>query len=97
MHGTAVSGQDDRDEMGLCLEPPEFVTGLARVPEPERAYLRSVRRGEVPLAEVLAAVGDAEQRLAALQESPAVPPEPDTAWVDGWLHRSHLAYWAGLR
>jgi len=32
VHGTAVSGQDDRDEMGVCLEPPEFVTGLARVP-----------------------------------------------------------------
>src|ERR1700733_9475932 len=32
VHGTAVSGQDDRDEMGLCLEPPRFVTGLARVP-----------------------------------------------------------------
>lgn len=32
VHGTAVSGQDDRDEMGICLEPPEFVTGLARVP-----------------------------------------------------------------
>jgi hypothetical protein len=32
VHGTAVSGQDDRDEMGLCLEPPQFVTGLARVP-----------------------------------------------------------------
>lgn len=66
------------------------------VPEPDRAYLRSVRRGEVPLAEVLAAVTDAEQRLVALQDGPAVPPEPDTAWVDGWLHRSHLAYWATL-
>lgn len=32
VHGTAVSGQDDRDEMGLCLEPSQFVTGLARVP-----------------------------------------------------------------
>ena len=32
VHGTAVSGQDDRDEMGICLEPPQFVTGLARVP-----------------------------------------------------------------
>ena len=32
MHGTSISGQDDRDEMGLCLEPPRFVTGLARVP-----------------------------------------------------------------
>lgn len=32
VHGTAVRGQDDRDEMGVCLEPPEYVTGLARVP-----------------------------------------------------------------
>jgi hypothetical protein len=32
VHGTAVGGQDDRDEMGVCLEPPEHVTGLARVP-----------------------------------------------------------------
>lgn len=32
VHGTAISGQDDRDEMGICLEPPEYVTGLAQVP-----------------------------------------------------------------
>jgi len=32
VHGTSISGQDDRDEMGICLEPREFVTGLARVP-----------------------------------------------------------------
>ena len=33
LHGTSITGQDDRDEMGLCLEPPQFVTGLARVPD----------------------------------------------------------------
>ncbi|XAS77618.1 nucleotidyltransferase domain-containing protein [Dermatophilaceae bacterium Sec6.4] len=32
VHGTAISGQDDRDEMGIALEPPAYVTGLARVP-----------------------------------------------------------------
>jgi uncharacterized protein len=32
VHGTSIAGQDDRDEMGLCLEPSQFVTGLARVP-----------------------------------------------------------------
>lgn len=32
VHGTGIAGQDDRDEMGVCLEPPPFVTGLARVP-----------------------------------------------------------------
>lgn len=31
-HGTSIDGQDDRDEMGACLEPARFVTGLARVP-----------------------------------------------------------------
>jgi hypothetical protein len=66
------------------------------VPEPDRSYLRAVRRGEVPLAEVLTAVTDAEQRLVALQDGPVVPPEPDAGWADGWLHRSHLAYWATL-
>ena len=30
VHGTAVSGQDDRDEMGVCLEPAQYVTGLDR-------------------------------------------------------------------
>lgn len=32
VHGTAITAQDDRDELGICLEPPEFVTGVARVP-----------------------------------------------------------------
>lgn len=35
-HGTAQEGQDDRDEMGICLEPREYVTGLSRVPAGER-------------------------------------------------------------
>jgi hypothetical protein len=30
VHGTAVEGQDDRDEMGICIEPPEYVIGLRR-------------------------------------------------------------------
>ena len=30
VHGTSVSNQDDRDEMGICLEPPEYVTGLGK-------------------------------------------------------------------
>jgi len=28
LHGTAVEGQDDRDEMGICVEPPDYVIGL---------------------------------------------------------------------
>ncbi len=28
VHGTNIVGTDDRDEMGICLEPPEYVLGL---------------------------------------------------------------------
>ncbi|XKK39168.1 nucleotidyltransferase domain-containing protein [Nocardiopsis sp. ARC36] len=28
VHGVALDGQNDRDEMGICLEPPEYVIGL---------------------------------------------------------------------
>ncbi len=30
VHGTAIDGQDDRDEMGICIEPPDHVIGLLR-------------------------------------------------------------------
>jgi len=63
------------------------------VPEPDRAYLRSIRRGERPLAEVLQAIDDVEARLAALGDSAAIPDQPDRAWVDGWLHRSYQEFW----
>lgn len=42
VHGTSITGQDDRDEMGVCLEPPQFVTGLARVPNGVRGVVHSV-------------------------------------------------------
>jgi predicted nucleotidyltransferase len=28
VHGLSISDQDDRDEMGICTEPPEYVIGL---------------------------------------------------------------------
>lgn len=42
VHGTSITGQDDRDEMGPCLEAPQFVTGLARVPNGIRGLAPSV-------------------------------------------------------
>jgi predicted nucleotidyltransferase len=30
VHGTAIQGQDDRDEMGICVEPARYVIGLDR-------------------------------------------------------------------
>jgi hypothetical protein len=40
------------------------------------------------------AVSQAEAELTALATSSSIPAEPDRAWVDAWLHRSHLAFWA---
>jgi len=28
VHGLSIDGQDDQDEMGVCIEPPEYVVGL---------------------------------------------------------------------
>jgi uncharacterized protein len=64
------------------------------VPEPDRAYLRSIRSGQRPLADVLDAIGETEARLIQLRNSTAIPGEPDRTWVDDWLHRSHLNFWA---
>lgn len=30
VHGTAITGQDDRDEMGVCVEQPNTVVGLGK-------------------------------------------------------------------
>ena len=81
----------------LGLQGVELLTTgriMLPVPEPHRAYLRSIRRGERPLAEVLDAVAAAEARLTELRDSPAIPDQPDRRWVDNWLHRSYLDFWA---
>jgi uncharacterized protein len=96
----AVHGYDTKYAMHalrLGLQGIELLTTgciTLPVPEPHRGYLRSIRRGERSLAEVLDAVSDAEAQLARLRDSPAVPAEPDRCWVDDWLHRSYLNFWA---
>ena len=64
------------------------------VPEPDGEQLRAVRRGEGALADVIAQIDAAEERLRRLKDSAQVPEEPDRAWVNAWLHRGHLTYWA---
>jgi uncharacterized protein len=99
----AVHGYDTKFAMHalrLGLQGVELMTTgriTLPVPEPDRGYLRSVRLGERPLAEVVDAVTAAEARLAQLRDSPDVPDQPDRAWVDDWLHRSYLGFWASQR
>ncbi|WP_202925834.1 DNA polymerase beta superfamily protein [Goekera deserti] len=96
----AVHGYDTKYAMHalrLGLQGVELL-GTGRitlpVPEPGLSRLRAVRRGEVPLAEVVAEVAEAEAALVRLQTSADVPPEPDRAWVDDWLHRGYQRAWA---
>ncbi len=98
----AVHGYDTKFAMHalrLGLQGVELLTTgriTLPVPESDRAYLRAIRRGEVARDEVVAAVTDAEERLTQLRDDTDLPDEPDRAWVDAWLHRSHLAYWGTL-
>ena len=95
----AVHGYDTKYAMHalrLGLQGIELL-GTGRitlpVPEPDRAYLRSIRRGERPLTEVLQAISDAEARLAQLRDSPTIADQPDRTWVDAWLHRTYQNFW----
>ena len=98
----AVHGYDTKYAMHalrLGLQGVELLTTgriTLPVPEPDRGYLRSIRLGERPLAEVLEAIAAAEARLTELRDSPAIPDQPDRRWVDDWLHRSYRSFWATL-
>jgi len=99
----AVHGYDTKYAMHalrLGLQGIELLTTgriTLPVPEPDRAYLRSVRLGQRPLAEVLDAVTGAETRLIQLRDTPGIPGQPDRAWADDWLHRSYTGFWAAQR
>lgn len=95
----AVHGYDTKFAMHalrLGIQGIELLTTgriTLPVPEPDRNYLRQIRRGEVPHDEVVAAIHTAEEQLVVLQNSSGLPDEPDRRWVDEWLHRSHLEFW----
>lgn len=96
----AVHGYDTKfamHAMRLGIQGVELLTTgriTLPVPEPDLGFLRAIRRGELALDEVVAAIGRAEQRLLDLHDDTTLPDQPDRAWVDAWLHRVHLAYWA---
>ena len=95
----AVHGYDTKFAMHalrLGVQGVEFLsTGRITlpIPEPDLGYLRAVRRGEVSLTEVTAAVDRAEQELIHLRVNSSLPAEPDRDWVNAWLHRSYSAFW----
>lgn len=51
---------------------------------------------DIELAEVVEAVADAEAQLSELSHTSVLPEQPDRAWVNQWLRRTHLGYWDAL-
>src|SRR3984893_4860572 len=63
------------------------------MPEPERARVMSVRRGEHSLDEVVEEIGEVEQRLEAALEQTALPDSPDDDAVNEFLIDAYRQAW----
>jgi hypothetical protein len=87
VHGTSISGQDDRDEMGLCLEPPGTRPCCSCCSCPMRRSSSETRPARSwPATRIASSPG-------WLRDSAAIADQPDRPWVDGWLHRSYQNFW----
>jgi uncharacterized protein len=63
------------------------------MPEPSRTYLMMVRRGEVPLEDVLQATGDKERELKDLLDTSPLSEEPNNALVEKWMLDVYFQNW----
>lgn len=64
------------------------------VPEPTRSRLMDVRRGEVPLPDVLTELHDVSARLEEVVVSSDLPEQPDHATIDAFLISACERAWA---
>jgi hypothetical protein len=80
----------------LGYQGHEFLeTGRITLPMPERERQRvlAVRRGEVPVDEVLAEAASLEQGLATLRRDSPLPAEPDRMAVNDFLMSAYQRHW----
>jgi hypothetical protein len=91
-HGTAIEGQDDRDEMGIFVEPPEYVCGLKTLDHYiYRTQPEGVRSGLLTFGEALAEIQAAEDRLRQIVNECEL--EADYERVNEFLCAAHRARW----
>ena len=64
------------------------------VPEPDRARLRAVRAGEVPLDDIVAQLDDVTGLLEQLTAESALPPRADQASIDRFLVAAYERAWS---
>ena len=95
----AVHGYDTKFAMHaarLGVQGLEFArTGRITlpIPEPHRTLLRSIRSGEVPLAETLRVINELRDALIAELDQDRLPDEPDRGWIDAWLIAAYQQEW----
>jgi hypothetical protein len=65
------------------------------MPEPQRAVVREIRMGRVPMADALQAAADLEDRIRDLTGTSPLPEHPDYAAADRWLISAYQRAWAG--
>lgn len=63
------------------------------IPEPDRTWLRELRRGEHTMQEALDRMADLRAQLVTLTDEGAWPKHPDRAEIDGWLTRVYQVWW----
>lgn len=87
VHGVTIDDQDDRDEMGICIEPPEYVIGLQQFEQYEyRTQPAGVRSGPGDLDLVVYSLR--KWMRLALQGNPTVllplfVPDSEVCAIDG--------------
>lgn len=90
VHGVTIVGTDDRDEMGICVEPQEYVLGLKRFEQYEfRTQPMHVRSGPGDLDLVI--YGLRKWMRLALDGNPTVllplfAPDKDIVSISWWGH-----------
>lgn len=63
------------------------------MPEPDRTWLRELRRGEHTKEEALALADDLLDQLNMLQKSSDLPEQPYYAQIDAWLTETYVGWW----
>ena len=97
VHGIAIPGTDDHDEMGVYIEPPEVVLGIGTLtlPMPDAERVLAVKRGERSREDVSAEIADIEARIRHLLDSgaTALPATADHGRINAWAVAAQRSSW----
>ena len=96
VHGLNVNdGIEDRDEMGICVEPLEEAMALW-APFEQFIYRSAAEREGRENARCLTRAGELERELADLEATSALPEAPEEARVQEWVLEAYRRSWRDI-